>query len=200
MVRTGRLILAMVPAAAAMAQQTVPRSGDSQGPSPDTESAVQAAPLMFDDALSATGLIARSSRGRVAAAREVIPLEQIERGWCPGADSSPAFSGPGDSWTYADHGGRWMQGITMRLRADAPLTVVEAYSATGVLIGRVIGGASSTLRLDFPGSIGRVVIRELYGSATLGAHHDQAATCPAPGEPAMLGLFLAVTMCRRRIR
>ncbi len=193
MLRAGLLILVLARVPAAGAETTLPRDGDWH-----THAGAGGSLFMIEDAHSATGLIARSGRGTIAAARAIVPLDLIGLEACGGAGAAPEFQGPGAAWALTDRSGNWMHGLTVRLDADAPITVIEAYSSTGILIGRVVGGPSSVLRLDFPGSIGRVVVRALHGCAAPAA--EPAACCPAPGAHAALVVGLVTAAHRRRGR
>jgi len=113
----------------------------------------------------------------------------------PGAPAFEGFVGPGGARVVMGGAGGWVRTVSVTLGAGASLTVIEAYSESGVLLGTQRGGAGSTITLSFPGRIHRVVVRETPG---LVEPVREFAVAPGPATLGALALGMLAPMVRRR--
>ncbi len=139
-------------------------------------------------------LVAGSRGGAIASARSVVEWSAIENSAAPNAS---AMAGPGGSRVVVDGADGWVRSVSVTLPSHAAMTVVEAYSETGILLGTARGGPASTVKLSFPGRIHRVVIKETQGIA--GAN-GSAVLVPGPTTLAALGISVLAPIASRRRR
>ena len=132
-------------------------------------------------------LPAGSRGGAIASARSVVDWSAIENSGAPCA---------GGSRVVVDGADGWVRSVSVTLPPDAAMTVVEAYSETGILLGTARGGPAATVKLSFPGRIHRVVIKEAQGVDGSAA---PVVVAPGPATLAALGIaVLAPIVSRRR--